>query len=109
VYVPPLTFDANEPAPPPDPDPANILLVREAQPLSQPVFEGHVEPTLEAASDYAPPKPVAQPRALTPVKVAVAVPAATRPRHGNIFARIFGVFHRAKTPCVGTGCDDSGN
>ena len=50
VIVPPLTFDANEPAPPPDPDPADILLVREAEPLSQPVFDGRVEPTLEAAN-----------------------------------------------------------
>ena len=106
VYVPPLTFDANEPAPPPDPDPASILLVREAEPLAQPVFAGHVEPTLEAASDYTPPKPIAPPRRVTPVKV--AVPAA-KPKHGNFFARIFGVFHRAHTPCVGTGCDAAGN
>jgi hypothetical protein len=104
VYVPPLTFDANEPAPPPDPDPANILLVREAQPLSQPVFEGHVEPTLEAASDYSPPKSAAPP---APAKTAVP---ASKPKRGNFFARIFGVFRRNKTtPCVGTGCDDSGN
>jgi hypothetical protein len=108
VYVPPLTFDANDPAPPPDPDPASILLVREAEPLSQPVFSGHVDPTFEAASDYIPPKPVAPPQPPTPAKAAVPVPAA-KPKHGNIFARIFGVFHRAHTPCVGAGCSDSGN
>lgn len=105
VIVPPLTFDADEPAPPPDPDPANILLVREAEPLSQPVFEGHVEPTLEAASDYVPPKP-APPRPAAPPAVVVL---AAKPRHGNIFARIFGVFHRSHSPCAGAGCEDAGN
>jgi hypothetical protein len=106
VIVPPLTFDANEPAPPPDPDPANILLVREAEPLSQPVFDGRVEPTLEAASDYTPPQPAPPPQPPAPPKV--VVPAA-KPRHGNIFARIFGVFHRSHSPCVGAGCEDAGD
>src|SRR5438477_5754855 len=36
VYAPPLTFDASDPDMPADPDPAQILMVREAEPLATP-------------------------------------------------------------------------
>jgi hypothetical protein len=104
VYMPPLTFDATAPEPPPDPDPADILLVREAQPLPELHFEGHVEPSLEAASDYSP--PAVPPQPVIPVKAAAA---ASKPKRPNFLARLFGAFRRNRAPCQGTGCGDSGN
>src|SRR5437762_1706664 len=56
VYAPPLVFDASNPDMPADPDPAQIIMVREAEPLATPFFEGNVEPALETATDYTPPQ-----------------------------------------------------
>ena len=95
--MPPLTFDAMSPEPPPDPDPVGIFMVREAQSLPELYFRGQVEPTAEAASDYSPPQ------RLTPVKTAV------KPKRPNFFARLFGVFRRNRAPCAGAGCGASGN
>jgi hypothetical protein len=106
VYMPPLTFDASSPEPAPDPDPAGILLVREAQPLPELHFQGQVEPAAEAATDYAPPQRVLPPPVVIPAKVAVA---AGKPKRPNFFARLFGVFRRNKAPCAGAGCGASGN
>jgi hypothetical protein len=108
VYMPPLSFDANDPDMPADPDPAQILMVREAAPLDVPLFEGRVEPTLEAASDYVP----SQPAAPAPVEASIAAPPPTvqtvakpaKVKKPGIFARLFGSWHRSKTPCAGTGC-----
>jgi hypothetical protein len=98
VYAPPLVFDASDPDMPADPDPAQIIMVREAAPLALPFFEGNVEPSLETATDYNPPQP-----APTPVQVAeYSKPPKTKKR--NILARFFGAFRRNKTPCRGTGC-----
>ena len=97
VYMPPLTFDASSPEPPPDPDPAGILMVREGQPRPELYFRGQVEPTAEAATDYSPPQ------RLIPVKTAV------KPKRPNFFARLFGVFRRNRAPCAGAGCGASGN
>jgi hypothetical protein len=106
VYLPPLTFDASAPEEPPDPDPAHILMVREAQPLQEFPFGGRTEPTAEAASDYRPPAPPA-PAVVVPVRAAVT---ATQPKRPNIFARFFGaVFRRNRPRCVGSGCGDAGN
>jgi hypothetical protein len=44
VLMPPLTFDANSPAPPPDPSPETILLVREVRMRPSVVLHGHVNP-----------------------------------------------------------------
>jgi hypothetical protein len=44
VLMPPLSFDANLPAPPPDPSPETILLVREVRVRPSAVFYGHVNP-----------------------------------------------------------------
>ena len=97
VYMPPLTFDAAAPEPPPDPDPAGILIVREVRPLPALFFRGQVEPSAEAATDYSPPQRI------IPVKQTV------KPKRPNFFARFFGIFRRHKTPCAGAGCSASGN
>ena len=97
VYMPPLTFDAASPEPPPGPDPAGIFMVREAQPLPELYFRGQVEPSAEAATDYSPPQ------RLTPVKTVV------KPKRPNFFARLFSVFRRNRAPCAGAGCGASGN
>jgi hypothetical protein len=44
VVMPALTYDANSPAMPPDPDPATILLVREVRVQAPAFFRGHVNP-----------------------------------------------------------------
>ena len=44
VLMPPLSFDPNAPAPPPDADPETILLVREVRMRSSVVYRGHVNP-----------------------------------------------------------------
>jgi hypothetical protein len=104
VYMPPLTFDASAPDESPDPDPAHILMVREAMPLPDLVLGARFEPTAEGASDYLPPP---SPPPVVPVK---ATAPATQPKRGNIFARFFGaLFHRKGTHCVGVGCGDAGN
>jgi hypothetical protein len=104
VYLPPLTFDANAPDEAPDPDPAHILMVRQAEPLADPDFSDRAEPSAERASDYTPPQP---PPPIVPVK---AVAPATQPKRGNIFARFFGaMFRRKGARCLGTGCGDTGN
>ena len=52
VLMPPLSFDANSPAPPPDPSPETILLVREVRVSPSVVFRGHVNPApVQAASE----------------------------------------------------------
>jgi hypothetical protein len=105
VYAPPLSFDASAPLPPeePDPDPAHILLLRQVEPLADPSFTAQAEPTAEAASDYAPPKP-ARP---APVRTAAVV---VQPKRANVLARFFGaIFRRKATHCAGAGCSDTGN
>ena len=44
VLMPPLSFDANSPEPPPDPAPETILLVREVRLRPTVEFRGHVNP-----------------------------------------------------------------
>jgi hypothetical protein len=101
VYLPPLTFDASAPDEPPDPDPAHIFMVRQAQPLPLANFGGQAEPALEAARDYIPPA------LILPVQAAARV---MQPKKPNIFARFFGaIFRRKGTRCQGTGCGASGN
>jgi len=48
VVAPLLTFSANSPAPPPDPTPDMILLVREARVDPEYEFSGHVDPPIFA-------------------------------------------------------------
>lgn len=56
VVMPPLTFSADSPAPPSDPSPDMILLVRTAQVMPDWKFTGHVDaPLMDAAAQSAHP------------------------------------------------------
>jgi hypothetical protein len=62
IVMPPLTFSANSPEPPPDPTPDLILLVRVARAEPQWQFTGHVEaPRLEEVAQHTSPSTEAQP------------------------------------------------
>jgi hypothetical protein len=62
IVMPPLTFTANSPEPPPDPTPDLIMLVRVARAEPQWQFTGHVEaPHLEEVAQRIPPSTEAQP------------------------------------------------
>ncbi len=50
VFMPPLLFDASSPAPPADPSPETILLVRTVRVRSSVVFRGHISPGREMAT-----------------------------------------------------------
>jgi hypothetical protein len=61
IVMPPLTFSANSPEPPPDPTPDLIMLVRVARAEPQWQFTGHVEaPHLEEVAHRTPPSTEAQ-------------------------------------------------
>jgi hypothetical protein len=96
VIMPPLSFDASSPAPPPDPSPETILLVREIRMRPAVVFHGHVNPapaqtTLSASAALPPPTPAVEHQAnLQPSLL-------TRVR--NFFQKLAG-----KGPCEGSGC-----
>jgi hypothetical protein len=96
VYVPPLTFDATAPEPPPDPSVIDMLMVREAEPLPEVLFRGNVQPSREAAIDYVAPS--------RPQQAAAAEAAPSKPKRRNIFVRFFSLFRGAKSPCAGAGC-----
>jgi len=100
IYLPPLTYDANAPEEPPDPDPAHIFMVREAQLMPDLRVEGAAGPTLEGARDYIPP---------APVMASVSTAPAAQVKRGNVFARFFGAVFRRKARCAGTGCGAAGN
>jgi len=55
IMMPPLTFSANSPEPPPDPTPDTIMLVRVARAEPQWQFSGHVEaPRLQEVAQRTP-------------------------------------------------------
>ncbi len=95
VLMPPLSFDANSPEPPPDPAPETILLVREVRLRPTVEFRGHVNPapTQTVAVHVSPPAPA---------------PADDRPAQSQqgIFDRVRNFFRRmtGKGPCAGAGC-----
>jgi hypothetical protein len=65
VLMPPLSFDASSPAPPPDPSPETILLVREVRMRPSVVLHGHVNPApvqTPPAETVVPPAPVSDRR-----------------------------------------------
>ena len=130
VVMPTLAFDANSPAPPPDPSPATILLVREVRIEPEWVFHGTVAspaPQLSARSSVRPaarpaaPQPTAATAALTvsapTAKVATPPPAVPASKHAaaiaptpkkkdsgskpGFFRRLFGA---RRPPCEGAGC-----
>jgi hypothetical protein len=94
VLMPPLSFDANSPEPPPEPAPETILLVREVRLRPSVEFRGHVNP--------APSQEVA-------VHVSQPAPADDRPVESQpgIFDRVRNFFRRltGKGPCAGAGCN----
>jgi hypothetical protein len=96
VLMPPLSFDANSPQPPPDPAPETILLVREVRLRPTVEFRGRVNP--------APSQPV-EVRVSPPVPApSVARPAESQP---GIFDRVKNFFRNltGKGPCAGAGCN----
>jgi hypothetical protein len=97
VLMPPLSFDANSPAPPPAPDPETILLVREVRSRSSAIYRGHVDP--------APPQEsIAPPATPTPPKPdedrPIAPPLSFFDRLRNFFRKLTG-----RGPCAGAGCN----
>ena len=95
VIMPALSFDANSPAPPPDPSPETILLVREVRMRPSVVFRGHVNPAptqaVLSATAASPPRPVDDRR------------PAPEP---SLMARLRNFFQKLKSqsPCAGGGC-----
>jgi hypothetical protein len=102
VIMPPLSFDANSPAPPLDPSPETILLVREIRMRPTVVFRGHVNPALVPAA--------------ASILVAPTVPATPPPQRPvddrrqavepGLMARLRTFFQKLKgqSPCAGAGC-----
>jgi hypothetical protein len=99
VLMPPLSFDANSPEPPPDPAPETIRLVREVRLRPAAEFRGHVNPApvQTVAEHVSVPAPTPEPRA----------PAVrtTQPQPG-LFDRMRNFFRKlsGKGPCAGAGC-----
>jgi hypothetical protein len=86
VLMPPLSFDAKSPEPPPDPSPETILLVREVRVRPSVEFQGHVNP-----APALPPTPTA------PTTPAVALPPPAAPpakTEIGFFDRVRAFFHR---------------
>jgi hypothetical protein len=96
VIMPALSFDASSPAPPPDPSPETILLVREIRMRPSAIFRGHVNP-----APITPP-PTA-PIAMLPSRPLDDRRAAPKP---GLMARLRIFFQRLnnQVPCAGTGC-----
>ena len=98
VLMPPLSFNANSPEPPPEPAPETILLVREARLRPAVVFRGHVN---------AAPSPAAEP----PAVPAARAPSDDRPPEPqpSFLDRVKTFFRRLTSsssgPCAGEGCN----
>jgi hypothetical protein len=100
VLMPPLSFDASSPEPPPDPAPETILLVREVRLRPSVEFRGHVNPA---------PAPVVARSAPTPP--ATPPPADDRPPASppSLLDRVRTFFRKLTStsggPCAGAGCN----
>ncbi len=96
VLMPPLSFDASSPAPPPDPSPETIHLVREVRMRPLVVFRGHVNPAPVQATPSAP-------AASPPSRPADDRPAESQP---SIMTRVRNFFRKltGQAPCAGAGC-----
>ncbi len=96
IIMPPLSFDANSPAPPPDPSPETILLVREIRMRPTVVFRGHVNPApAQAAASVPAASPLPKPVDDRPPSPEPGLMARLR----NFFQKLKG-----KSPCAGAGC-----
>jgi hypothetical protein len=98
VFMPPLTFDAMAPVPPPDPDPQTIVMMRSVRVRPSVVYRGHVDPAPPPTMKPAPPVQLAQ--VIPPHS---DDPPRTEP---SFFAKIWTIFRRgsSKGPCAGAGC-----
>jgi hypothetical protein len=98
VLMPPLSFDANSPEPPPEPAPETILLVREVRLRPSVEFRGHVNPA---------PTPVA----VHPAAPVTPAPSDDRPPAPppSLLDRVRTFFRRLTSasggPCAGAGCN----
>ena len=81
IDMPPLTFDASSPNPPPVPSTEAMLIIRESVADPQISFRGAVRPVL--------PPP--------PSEVSRSKPQSHNPK-SSFFARLFGLFHHRKGP-----------
>lgn len=94
VDMPPLTFDAKSPTPPPAPDASTMLLVRESRVAPEVIFRGRVEAV-------APPTVVAK-------QAAESTQHPLPPKKPWLLVRFFTLFrHHPATPCAGSGCGES--
>jgi hypothetical protein len=95
VLMPPLSFNAASPEPPPDPAPETILLVREERLRPAVEFRGRVNPapTEAVTAHVAPPPPPA-------VEDRPAETPGLFDRVRNFFRKLTG-----KGPCAGAGCN----
>jgi hypothetical protein len=98
VLMPPLSFNANTPQPPPEPAPETILLVREVRLRPSVEYRGHVNPA-----------PL--PATARPASPAAAAPSDDRPRESQpgFIDRVRSFFRRLtsaqQSPCAGVGCN----
>jgi hypothetical protein len=82
VDMPPLTFSASSPAPPPDADPQTITMVRESRVQPDTAFQGHI---------------VAAPAGAVAAKTQGVNEASTSKKHG-VFSRFFSLFRSHSAP-----------
>ncbi len=103
VLMPPLSFDASSPEPPPDPAPETIMLVRELRLRPSVEFRGHVNPAPEPAVAHPAP-----PASVAPVSHAPNDDHPAPPPPG-FFQRVRTFFRKltsaSETPCAGAGCN----
>jgi hypothetical protein len=85
IDMPPLTFDASSPTPPPLPSPEAMLIIRESVADPQISFRGAVAP------------------ALPPPPAEIARRVAPRNSRSSFFAKIFGIFRHHKQPASEQG------
>lgn len=84
VLMPPLTFDASAPAPPPEPTPEAVVFYREARAVNAVVLTGRVEEKKEAPAEA-----VAAPAPATQAQIQTPSPGFFG-RIGGFFRRLFG-------------------
>jgi hypothetical protein len=103
VLMPPLSFDANSPEPPPEPAPETVLLVREVRLRPTVEFRGHVNPApAPVAAHAAPPAPAAAAASSDNRPPAPPPPASLLDRVRTFFRKLTS---SSRAPCAGAGCN----
>jgi hypothetical protein len=100
VLMPPLSFNASSPEPPPDPAPETIMLVREVRLRPSAEFRGHVNPAPPATVAVKVAQPAPEPVPATSYTPPPAPQLSLFDRIRNFFRRLTG-----KPPCAGAGCN----